>query len=86
MEVKQGVVDGLMLQELFKRKNIFVPVEDCMEICDELVIHHLLGGGSDGTYRMARWDIVAEGQNQRRVFSAMMEEKLHLARRTYGTP
>jgi len=75
-------VDPLSIQGQFLQRDIVVPVEDCMEICDELVIHHLLGY-SEGDYRMARWDIVAEGQGQRRLFMAMLEEKLAVVRRTH---
>lgn len=68
-------VDPLFLLEQFRKKGIRVKVEDCMEICDELVIHHLLGL-EDGVYRMACWDLIADGQNQRRLFEAMLAEKL----------
>jgi hypothetical protein len=70
-----GVVEPLSLQEDFGQRGIHARTQDFMELCDELVIHHLLGY-DDGIYRMARWDIVAEGQLERTRFKAILEEEL----------
>ncbi len=70
-----GVVEPLSLKEEFGRRGIHGRTQQFMEICDELVIHHLLGYDG-GIYRMARWDIVAEGHVERARFSAILTEEL----------
>lgn len=76
---KGGEAEPLWLKAQFKKHGIGVGVARCIEICDELVIHHLLGYES-GVYRMARWDIVAESHQQRSRFDALLEEELEGAR------
>jgi hypothetical protein len=72
---KHSIVEPLWIREQLKARGTFIKTAKCMEICDELVIHHLLISEGD-IYRMARWDIIAEGQQQRPRFTAMFEEAL----------
>lgn len=78
---KGGVAEPLWLRDRFKEQGVAVGIAECMEICDELVIHHLLGY-DNGIYRMARWDIVAESRQQRLRFEAMLEEMLDASKLT----
>ncbi|MCX6854602.1 MAG: ATP-binding protein [Verrucomicrobia bacterium] len=75
-----GETDPLWLREEFSKFGILMRARDCMEVCDELVIHHLLGY-QNGVYRIVRWDFVAEGQVERRRFLACLDDELIAVRR-----
>jgi hypothetical protein len=81
LRAKRGIrIDPLWLQARLRELQIVVEVDAAWEICDELVIHHLLGCPEDDDYRVGRWDFVAEGQRRRGYFEAMFAEHLKKAR------
>lgn len=76
---KDEFAEPLWLRDQFRHQGIRVGIAQCIELCDELVIHHLLGY-ENGTYKLALWDIVTETQQQRDRLVAMLEEDLDIAR------
>jgi hypothetical protein len=76
-------IDPLWLQEKFAKCGARVRINHCMEICDELVIHHLLAY-SEGRYRICRWDFIAEGQIERKRFEVLLDEEIALLAATTG--
>ena len=70
-----GEAEPLWIKQQLKEHGLKVSISECMEIFDELVIHHLLGF-SDGVYRIFRWDIIAEGKVARDRFQSLLEEKI----------
>lgn len=77
---KAGLTEPMWLKDQFRKNGIRIGVAKCTEIFDELVIHHLLGYESNGSYRMARWDVVADSRIHRPRFQAMLDEYLDAAR------
>lgn len=68
----------LWLREQFTKRGLTLRIRDCMEILNELVIHHLLTY-ENKTHHICRWDVVAESETDRKVFEEMLEEELELA-------
>lgn len=75
---KQGAIDPLWLRDAFESRGLHVGLRRVSELCDELVLHHLLSW-SGITYKVARWDFAAEGQRQHRFFEEMLAEELQIA-------
>ncbi len=73
-------IDPLWLQACLRELQLPVQVQKAWEICNELVIHHLLGCPENDDYRVGRWDFVADGQRRRDFFEVMFAEQLEKAR------
>ena len=58
--------------------GLTLPMRKCVEICGELMIHHLVTYKS-GSYSVARWDFGAEGRGDRQLYEAMLSDDIREA-------
>ena len=68
-------VEPIWFKDWLAQKDLDVSIMDCIEVFDELVIHHLVLRVS-GDYRLSRWDLIAGKSRQELRYKIYLDEQL----------
>lgn len=72
---KKGDVTETYIKQVLAEYGVSSRISQCQQICDELVIHHLLAY-DHGAYKMLRWDFVKDGRRERAFFEEYLAEEI----------